>query len=199
MLADLRGIHNTAIAAGKRLKLGKDLDGVAEDLSFIAGSLDQLTSETRAIMEGAKPIDWQQTSLAQALAWLVDGFRRNNQGLVVSFDPAGYDEADAPTVKEALYWIARTALGNVQDHAQARSVQLRLSSTSSTTTMEIADDGVGFDTATAALRDQDQRRHLGLANMQLRAVEIGGNLGIESRPGQGTRIVVQAPRLREAT
>jgi signal transduction histidine kinase len=52
-------------------------------------------------------------------------------------------------------------------------------------TLEIADDGIGFDPATAR-----QRGGMGLSAMEERAAEMGGRLSLESTPGEGTRVRV---------
>jgi signal transduction histidine kinase len=51
-------------------------------------------------------------------------------------------------------------------------------------TLEIADDGIGFDLATAR-----ERGGMGLSAMEERAAELGGRLTVESAPGSGTRIM----------
>jgi signal transduction histidine kinase len=52
-------------------------------------------------------------------------------------------------------------------------------------TLEIADDGIGFDLATAP-----ERGGMGLSAMEERAAEMGGRLTVEGAPGSGTRIIV---------
>jgi signal transduction histidine kinase len=54
-------------------------------------------------------------------------------------------------------------------------------------TLEIADDGVGFDPSA------DFPGHLGLRSMRERAARIGGQIEIESAPGAGARVRVWAP------
>jgi len=57
-------------------------------------------------------------------------------------------------------------------------------------TVRLEDDGRGFD-PTAELG----QGHLGLANLRERATAVGGRISIESRPGEGTRIIVRLPTL----
>jgi signal transduction histidine kinase len=69
-------------------------------------------------------------------------------------------------------------------------VVVRLDGGESELTLEVVDDGVGFDPAEPELRS----RHLGLTSMEERAREMGGTLQLSSAPGQGTTVRLQVPR-----
>jgi signal transduction histidine kinase len=84
--------------------------------------------------------------------------------------------------KEALYRITQEALNNVAKHAHASHVDIRLKEEDGRTLLEIQDDGVGFDPQC------EYPGHMGLQSMRERVVELGGTLGIESAPGNGTLI-----------
>ncbi len=85
-----------------------------------------------------------------------------------------------------VYLLFREALHNIARHAQARQVTIALSWDAARLTLSIVDDGKGFDPATATGGS-------GLANLRHRAAAIGGTLAIDSRPGHGTRITLEAP------
>jgi signal transduction histidine kinase len=88
-------------------------------------------------------------------------------------------------VEEGLYHIAQEALNNILKHAHAKSVTVLLHQHGQVATLEIIDDGIGFDVAHAR-----QEGKMGLSDMEDHATEIGGTLTIDSKPGQGTRIKV---------
>jgi signal transduction histidine kinase len=100
------------------------------------------------------------------------------------------EERLPPDVEEGLYRIALEALNNALKHAQARNIKVHLRQDEpgrtepARVTLEIADDGIGFDLATAR-----ERGGLGLSAMEERAAELGGRLTVESTPGSGTRIM----------
>lgn len=97
-------------------------------------------------------------------------------------------------VAETLWRTAQEGLTNVEKHAQASRVSLLLNVNHGQVTMEIHDNGLGFD--------PDQARsdgHYGLVGMQERLAGIGGQLILESQPGQGTRLEVQVPLLERET
>jgi len=93
-----------------------------------------------------------------------------------------------PDVEEALYRIAVEALNNVLKHAQARNIKVHLrqqESPKGAVTLEVIDDGIGFDPVTAL-----DRGGMGLSAMQERAAALGGRLTVSSKPGSGTRLLV---------
>ena len=88
---------------------------------------------------------------------------------------------------EALYAIAREALYNTVKHAAATSVELDLACSADRLTLEVRDNGAGFD-PTASYPG-----HLGLHSMRERAAGVGATLTIDSSPGAGTRVRVELP------
>jgi len=98
------------------------------------------------------------------------------------------DEPDLSLkVKQELYRFAQEALHNTVKHARASKVDMRMHWSTEEFLLEIGDDGVGFDPASAF------PGHLGLHSMRERVTRLGGVLQIETAPGQGTRIRVRLP------
>jgi signal transduction histidine kinase len=88
-------------------------------------------------------------------------------------------------VKEALYRIAVESMNNAAKHAQATRISLRLQARDGIITLEVHDDGVGFDP------QGEYPGHLGLRSMRERAAQIGAALEIESAPGHGAQVQVR--------
>ena len=100
-------------------------------------------------------------------------------------------------VESALYRILQEALSNAQQHAQCGWLSVKLAvKDEQWVTLEIKDDGRGFDAARAE-QDIDKQKGLGLVSMHERVNTVGGYLTIESTPGQGTRIFARLPLTRE--
>jgi two-component system sensor histidine kinase UhpB len=97
-------------------------------------------------------------------------------------------------VAVGLYAIIQEALNNVARHAGTGMAVVRLSLANCGTSLEIQDDGPGFDLE-AALAESG---HLGLVGMADRAREIGWELTVDAGHGQGTCIRVEE-RVREGT
>jgi signal transduction histidine kinase len=81
---------------------------------------------------------------------------------------------------------------NIHRHACARSVKLTLAQNDGFFLGEILDDGQGFDPSLIRSHP-DKPQGLGLAGMQERILQRGGQFEISSRSGQGTRILIRIP------
>ena len=100
----------------------------------------------------------------------------------------GGRERDLPeAVNTVLFRITQEALTNIEKHAQASRVDLRLIYLGGEVRLTVADDGHGFD---AERIQSDPRRGIGLLNMRERVEAIGGVFRVQSRPGS-TRVVAQ--------
>jgi signal transduction histidine kinase len=87
-----------------------------------------------------------------------------------------------PDVTMTFYRIAQEALNNVIKHAVATQVEITLVRTPSHVELDIKDDGHGFELDTVS------SGHMGISIMAERAGKIGGDLRVQSRPGQGTEV-----------
>ncbi|NJO82541.1 MAG: PAS domain S-box protein [Blastochloris sp.] len=96
----------------------------------------------------------------------------------------------SPMVTSQVLRIVQEALANVRKHAQATVVQVYVEAAADGFTLVVADNGCGFDLRTV---DSAAEAHYGLRGMRERADEIGATLRIDSRPGLGTRVILQTP------
>jgi signal transduction histidine kinase len=92
------------------------------------------------------------------------------------------------SVASALISIVREALTNVAKHAGTHEATVRLCLGASPAYIEVEDQGAGFDPGAQS----SQAGHMGLAEMAHRASEIGWHLSIDTHPGRGTRIRIEA-------
>jgi two-component system NarL family sensor kinase len=92
----------------------------------------------------------------------------------------------------ALYRILQESLRNVEKHARARNVSVRLSQQGAFVQLAISDDGVGFDQGNRSGK-RTEKGNLGLLSMRERATYVGGALKIRSGLRSGTKIVVLIP------
>jgi signal transduction histidine kinase len=99
----------------------------------------------------------------------------------------GANTSPSPAIKVCLYRVFAEALANVLKHSAARAVCGNLGVGADTVSLEIKDDGVGFEPGRTA------PGHYGLANMHSRVEELGGALTLDSRPGGGTGVRVTLP------
>jgi signal transduction histidine kinase len=95
-----------------------------------------------------------------------------------------------PKTSIQLFRVIQEALTNARRHGQADNVTIAIEQPDGRVHITITDDGFGFDPA-AVKTDSD--RHFGLGFMQERMAEVGGSIEIDSHPGGGTRVSLQAP------
>jgi signal transduction histidine kinase len=92
----------------------------------------------------------------------------------------------------SIYRIVQEALTNTAKYAEASAVSVTLERRGATVVAIIEDNGKGFDVK-GLLESRSTEGKLGLFGMQERAALIGGRLTIESEPGTGTTVFVEAP------
>jgi signal transduction histidine kinase len=99
--------------------------------------------------------------------------------------------------KIAIFRIIQEAVNNVLKHSEAKHVHILMEFTSRGMRATVRDDGCGFDVDKIRAIQSSNRPSLGLAGMQERAALLGGEVGIQSRPEQGTLIEAFIPYRRE--
>ena len=109
--------------------------------------------------------------------------------LDVSFEVIGEVRRLDPGVELGAYRIAQQALHNVERHAAARVVKVRVNFGSKSLGVEILDDGIGFDLN----QTQAHSTSLGLLGMRERAQLLGGSLSVHSKPDLGTSVRATLP------
>jgi signal transduction histidine kinase len=92
-------------------------------------------------------------------------------------------------MEQELYRLAQEALNNIQKHAHATRVEVRLDVSLERAGLEIADNGVGFEPSPGG-----DSGGLGLRGMRERVARMHGTLDVKSAPGAGTRVRIEVPR-----
>jgi signal transduction histidine kinase len=181
----LYGISLYAEAAGRALSDG-ETQPVATNLQEIRDTTQEALAEMRLLLFELRPPLLQEHGLPAALRARLQAVEAR-AGLVTEFD-CQCDERLAPGTEQELYRLAQEALNNVLKHAHAGRVTVRYAVLNSHATLEVTDDGVGFEPSFRAAEG------FGLPGMRERVERLGGTLRIESSPGAGTRLHVEVPR-----
>lgn len=143
--------------------------------------------DVRAYITGLGPENLRRIGFAQALDALVAELRADR---AVNFDLRIDDEATARLSQEQsidTLQITREAISNSLRHGRATAVTVRLQHNDGEVGLLVQDNGRGFDPATLAAGGH------GLGNMRARAQRLGASVRVESRPDNGTRVVVTLP------
>ncbi len=192
----------------ERARIAKDIhDDLGANLTLIAvlGDLarhekageriQKMASTARQAVKSLDEIVWAVNPRNDTLAHLLDYTGQyavdylRAAGVRCLLDvPEHTPRREVPSnVRHNLFLVVKEALQNIVKHAQATAVWLRIGVTNEGLRVVIEDNGRGFVSVTeTALTD-------GLRNMRQRMDEIGGTYRIESRPGQGTEIIVELP------
>jgi signal transduction histidine kinase len=144
--------------------------------------------EVRSLSHTMYPRVLDDLGLPAALEWMARQ-TRTQEGLDVQV-MAKEEEPPIPApLASVLYRVAQEALRNAVRHAHARHVEVRLFRTNGMATLQVDDDGLGFDVKRAERR----RPGMGLFSMRERVALVNGRLVVTSAPGQGALVVATVP------
>ena len=154
-----------------------------KQLGLVDRTARENLAEARALVAGLAPTALTSATLSDALARLTE--RAGQElGLTAEFSMAGQPALLGTGTEVVLLRVCQEALSNVRKHAKARSVRVRLDYRGDGASLEIADDGIGFDSALAS-------EGFGLRGMRTRVAEIGGKLTVRSAHGEGTTVIAE--------
>jgi signal transduction histidine kinase len=142
--------------------------------------------EARRSVRALRPQALDGSSLCDALESLVERITHGT-GTHAELLVIGEPRPLRPEWEENLYRICQELVTNVVRHARARHVVARLVFEPNEVRLDVRDDGVGFDSA----RRPDGH---GLAGIEERVAEMGGQLAVRTVVGDGTTIMVHLPR-----
>jgi signal transduction histidine kinase len=143
--------------------------------------------EVRTLSHTIHPRVLDDLGLAAALEWIARQTREQESLDVEVFAEEGITIPKLPA--SVLYRVAQEALRNAARHAHARRVELWLRRAPGVATLEVVDDGRGFDVR----RAEERRPGMGLFSMRERVGLVNGTLSVVSAPGRGTRVVATVP------
>lgn len=159
----------------------------AENIRIVDEALQQM----RRLSYALRPSMLDDLGLVPALRWMGEQTAARSE-LQVEFDPGLSQPRLAPEIEIAVFRVAQEALTNIVRHAQARHVKMSLRSDGVKLVLCVQDDGRGFDPAAVRARAL-AGGSLGMLGMEERAMLIGGQLLIESAPGQGSTLCLHCP------
>ena len=128
--------------------------------------------------------------LLAALEQIAEDYNKLKQ-LSVEVHYEGIEPHIAEEVKLGFFRVAQEALNNIRKHAKATQCHIDLRFDHKNVFMTVSDNGVGFNKKEAYARIGKQG-NLGLMSMKERADLINANLNIDSEPGKGTRVTLNA-------
>jgi signal transduction histidine kinase len=195
----------------ERRRVARELHDEAQTLVVLSRGLDRLASEAkgspaaheavgelrelavstietiRRLGRELRPPMLDHLGLTPALEWLV-GRTHLHSDLAIHLSVAGEARRLDGDAELTVFRVAQEALSNVVKHADAADVLLAIRFDTDGVTLIVTDDGCGFTVFAAPPSGS-----LGLIGMQERADLVGGRMGVESAPGQGTTVRLWVP------
>jgi signal transduction histidine kinase len=208
-------------ALEERGRIGRELhDGLAQVLGYLhlqskaaegllsSGQIAQAQAELQEMQEVAQEAygDVRESILglrttitpgAGLIPTLTEYFDKFSQQSGINARLVIGDDTDvkfAPAAEIQLLRIVQEALANVRKHSGASRAWVRFEADGAGSVITIEDDGQGFDPSRIW---QDRQEHFGLQMMRERVESVGGELELDSRPSQGTRVVIRVPLASE--
>jgi two-component system, NarL family, sensor kinase len=155
-------------------------------LNMVYEALQETATGLRSTVTELHPQVLAQLGVTAALREMVKQFETRAQISVA----ADLEEVGKPASAQLLHRAARELLVNVDKHAAASRVQVRLARNGDPITLTVADDGRGFDPEVVG--QSVAEGHIGLGSLLARFDAMGGAMHIDSKPG-GTRVTVTSP------
>jgi signal transduction histidine kinase len=158
-----------------------------DGLTNLQGHLAKLSEDIHAISRQLHPSILDDLGLSDAIRSECDGFCRR-EGIPVEFEEQSVPESLPRDLALCVYRVAQHALKNIAKHADASRVCVALTGASNEVSLEIRDNGVGFD-----VERSSHKPGMGLVSMEERVRLEGGRFAIHSKPYDGTRVTVGVP------
>ncbi|MER7013650.1 sensor histidine kinase [Saccharopolyspora sp. NPDC000359] len=146
--------------------------------------------EARRFVRDLRPPSLSDAGLPQALQRLCTNTARET-GTHCRLHTNGTPVALPSSYEVALLRAAQTSLSNVTRHAHASTTVVTLGYLDTEVTLDIYDDGTGFDPTT--VRPAPDGTGYGLTGLRERITALGGSMAVETAPGDGTAVAIRLP------
>jgi signal transduction histidine kinase len=173
------------VEVGQLSKLVPPDDKVTQaQITHIKSVAETAVKSIRDIALLLRPPMLDDLGLIPALEWQAREIsRRSDMEVEVHSQNVSEDLGDE--TKVTVYRLVQEALNNAATHASARNAKVTVAQVSDKITIEITDDGHGFDPR--------RQRGMGILGMEERVRRLGGTLTIESAPGKGAAVKAELP------
>jgi len=186
------------LLAAARMQLQAASESLPADpmLENVERLLSESIHKTRRLSHDLSPPVLHHSGLVAILQMLAEKMEEQF-GLQIMLQTTGEQRVENASLKVFLFRAVQELMFNVVKHAGVKSARLGLAGTDTGIEITLSDQGRGFDPGMIAATVPSAG--IGLLSLRERAKAVGGDLVIESAPGQGSRFILTVPvRLNEA-
>lgn len=163
----------------------------AERLRMTQSVAEGMLENIHRLISDLRPSLLDDLGLISAIMWYSDQ-RLKPLGIKFNLESNLQNQRLSPAMEIALYRIVQEAFTNIIRHAQASQVTVRLCLENGSLTLQVEDDGLGFDPQILSSGDAGVTS-MGLLGMQERVSILKGEFALRSMPGKGTTISIRVP------
>ena len=171
--------------------LDREPTAVSQRLETARSLATQSIAAIRRLVVDLRPAALDDLGLVPAIRAFARS-RLEEKGIGLEMQVSGMTNRLSPAVETCLFRVTQEAVTNVIRHSEAKSAHIELQQDNGVVSLLVRDDGKGFDLH-QILNSLDPARALGLAGMEERVSLLGGQLTVESSPGNGTLVRARIP------
>ena len=174
-----------------RRLLARDTDAAAAELRQLQELCRDQVQDLRGFVRSMRPVD-EGVSLSASLSRMVEQFQRDT-GIAATFASTEFGDPQQTEISLELLQIVRETLANVQRHSGASRVALQLAKQAGKLEVRAEDNGNGFPFAGSFRLEELEVMRMGPVSIKRRVRLLGGELQLDSRPGQGSVLEIRVP------
>ncbi|OGU56177.1 MAG: hypothetical protein A2X64_08690 [Ignavibacteria bacterium GWF2_33_9] len=182
------GLGQMLLAAKLKLEqmASSDFEKAQKHLNGALEIMKETVNEIRTISNDLMPSVLSNFGLGEGIKRLCKDFEKDS-GIAFNFDCTNLDKIDIPEKSQLyIFRIVQELMNNILKHSQAKNASLRFTFDGNFLTIQVNDDGIGFDTSNIDFGN-------GINNIMERTELLYGRIKVSSKPSQGTEVLINIP------
>ena len=182
------GLGQMLLAAKLKLEqmASSDFEKAQKHLNGALEIMKETVNEIRTISNDLMPSVLSNFGLGEGIKRLCKDFEKDS-GIAFNFDCTNLDKIDIPEKSQLyIFRIVQELMNNILKHSQAKNASLRFTFDGNFLTIQVNDDGIGFDTSNIDFGN-------GINNIMERTELLYGKIKFSSKPSQGTEVLINIP------
>jgi signal transduction histidine kinase len=171
--------------------LARDVDAASGELRQLQDLCRSQVGELRGFVRSMRPAE-EGVSLSASLSRMVDQFQRDT-GIAATFSSADFHDPSEIETSLELLQIVRETLNNIHKHSGASRLAVSINKRDQKIEISAEDNGGGFPFSGLFSLDELELLRLGPVSIKRRVRMLGGELQLESKPGQGASLFIRIP------